>query len=63
MLKITSFSALIVGLLLAAPMVLSDASAGRAETTGSAMKADRASSARQIDDRLTAAFALVGEDE
>jgi hypothetical protein len=59
MLKITSFSALIVGLLLAIPIVFSDAEASRTETAGVATKADRELTAGALDSRLTTAFQLV----
>jgi hypothetical protein len=59
MLKITSFSALIVGLLLAAPMVFSDAEASHSVFTGVAAKSDRESTDKILDNRLASAFHLV----
>jgi len=59
MLKITSFSALIVGLLLAIPMVFSDAEASHSAFTGVAAKADRESTDRLLGNRLASAFRLV----
>ena len=59
MLKITSFSALIVGLLLAIPLVFSDAEAGRTGDNTLAVKSDRESTDRLNDNRIADAFKLV----
>jgi hypothetical protein len=59
MLKITSFSALIVGLLLATPLVFSNAEAGRVDAIGIAAKSDRQPVDDFLDARLAAAFKLV----
>ena len=56
MLKITSFTALIIGLIIAAPMIFSDAEASRgAPASAVVTKADREST----DSRIANAFRLV----
>ncbi len=59
MLKITSFSALIAGLLIAIPMVFADAEASRPLAGVVAAKADREMADVRTNGRIAAAFQLV----
>ena len=60
MLKITSFSALSVGLLLSMPLLFTDAEAGRVQVLDISAKTDREPITESPGDRLADAFGAFG---
>jgi hypothetical protein len=59
MLKLTSFIAVIIGLLLAMPLIFSNAEAGHTDAGSVSAKSDRQTTDSQLSDRIADAFRLV----